>query len=225
MLIFRIAALFVAMVASLWALGCLCDQISPEPKAPESFYPTVGQVIHSDAEGFTSRIIKVEGDSAWLELTMSPHAPGPPPHIHTRFAEDFIVAKGRLSLLVGDEVKTLGPGEHFKVEPGVVHRPFNSTDEEVIIRGPMTPEYAIPRDFVLFLSQIYGFVDESPRHKQAPDILFQIALLGPRHDSWSPRPSIAIQRVQYALLRPIARLLGYHAYDARFVPRSVSQPN
>jgi mannose-6-phosphate isomerase-like protein (cupin superfamily) len=115
MLIFKIAALFIATVAFCWALGCLYDQVRPEPKAPDSFYPTVGQVIHSDAEGFTSRIVKVDGDYAWLELTMSPHAPGPPPHIHTRFAEDFIVAKGRLSLLVGSEVKTIGPGEHFRV--------------------------------------------------------------------------------------------------------------
>jgi len=57
----------------------------------------------------------------WLELTLAPHAPGPPPHVHT-FAEHFVVAKCTLSLRVGNEVKVFHAGEGFRVPSGVVHQ-------------------------------------------------------------------------------------------------------
>jgi mannose-6-phosphate isomerase-like protein (cupin superfamily) len=222
---FKVIAALVGFAALTWIAACIVDRMRPEPPAPESFYPAAGQVLHSRTEGFTSRVLKTDREHTWLELTMSPHAPGPPPHVHTTFAEDFIVAKGTLSLRVGDEVKVLHPGENFRVPPGVVHQPFNATDEEVVVSGPLTPEYALPRDFVLFLSQVYGFIDEAPEHAKPPAILFQKSLFEPLFDAWMPSPPIFVQRMQNALLRPIARLLGYRSYYARFAPKISTQPN
>jgi hypothetical protein len=54
----------------------------PEAAPPDSYYPTVGQVIRSRAEGFSSRIIKTDQKYTWLELTFGPHAPDPR-HIYT----------------------------------------------------------------------------------------------------------------------------------------------
>jgi hypothetical protein len=142
--------------------------------------------------------------------------------VHTTFAEDFVVAEGVLSLRVGTEIKVLHAGEEFRVPPGMVHQPFNATDEEVVVRGPLTPEYALPRDFVLFLSQVYGFIDESPGHRVPPAILFQMSIFAPRYDSWMASPSLAVQRAQNVLLRPIARLLGYRSYYTRFTPRGAA---
>jgi hypothetical protein len=132
--------------------------------------------------------------------------------------------KGSLSLSVGSQVKVLHPGEEFKVLPGVVHQPFNASDEEVIVRGPLTEEDAIPRDFVLFLSQIYGYVDESPSHKTLPAMLLQMSIFTPRYDSWLVSPPLAVQRVQFAILHPIARLLGYRCYYERFAPGVTAHP-
>ena len=216
---FRVVALFVGLLAVAWVVACIIDRARPEPQAPDALYPTVGQAIHSNSEGFTSRIIKVDGERIWVELTLAPHAAGPPPHVHRTFAEDFYVAKGNLSLRVGSELKVLHEGEAFRVPPGTVHRPFNQTDEEVVVRGPLTEEYALPRDFVLFLNQIYGFIDESPSHARPPAILFQMALFSPRYDAWKATPPLFVQRVQSAILHPIARLLGYRSYYARFTPR------
>ena len=47
------------------------------------------------------------------------------------------------------------------------------------MRGPLTAEYALPRNFVLFLSQVYGFVDESPEHAKPPAVVLQMTLFGP----------------------------------------------
>jgi mannose-6-phosphate isomerase-like protein (cupin superfamily) len=215
--ILQFAVSLFGVVAVVWTAGCLVDRLRPEPPPPDFLYPRVGQVIHSEAEGFTSRIIKTDKNDTWLELTLAPHAPGPPRHVHTRFAEDFIVAKGVLSLRVGGEIKQLRPGEHFLVQPGVVHQPFNATNEEVVVRGPLTPEYALPRDFVLFLCQIYGFIDESPVHARPPAILLQASIFAPRYDSWLADSPLLVQRVEFTLLRPLARLLGYRSYYPRFL--------
>jgi hypothetical protein len=87
------------------------------------------------------------------------------------------------------------------------------------VRGPLTPQYAIPRDFRLFLSQMCGFMDESPAHTKPPAIVLQMSTFAPRYDAWLAKLPLVLQRVQYAILRPIARVLGYRSYYARFVPQ------
>lgn len=213
----RAGLLLFGVLAACWLVLCVIGLARPEPKAPESYYPGVGQVFQSRAEGFTQKIIKEDSNYIWLEDTIAPHAPGPPEHVHTTFAETFAVVKGDLSLLVGGQVKVIHAGEEFTVPPGTPHRPYNATANEVIVRGPLTPKYAIPRDFGLFLSQMYGFMDESPAHARPPAILLQMSIFAPRYDAWLAKPPLVIQRGLYALLRPIARVLGYRSYYARFV--------
>ena len=114
--------------------------VFPEPDPPPSAYPTVRQVFHSQAEGFTQRVVKIDGEHIWSELTLHPHAPGPPTHVHTTFAERFIVAEGEVSLVVNGETKVLHAGEEFLVEPGVAHQPFNGSGMPAIVRGPLKME-------------------------------------------------------------------------------------
>jgi mannose-6-phosphate isomerase-like protein (cupin superfamily) len=218
MFTFEIAALVITFLTVAWLTAFIADRLRPEPPAPEFLYPSVGQVIQSRAEGFASQVIKTDDEYVWIETRLAPHAPGPPPHIHRKFAENFYVASGSLSVRLGDEIKTVHAGETFLVSPGVAHQPFNDTDEEVVLRGPLTAEYALPKDFLLFLTQIYGFVDESPAHAKPPAILLQMSLFSPRYDAWLTDPPVFVQRVQSMILRPIARMLGYRSYYNRYVP-------
>ena len=143
-----VVALVVLVVAPL------VDRIVfPEADLPPSAYPTVGQVFQSETEGFTQRVVRIDDEFIWSELILHPHAPGPPAHVHTTFAERFIVAEGEVSMQVDGETKVLRAGEEFLVEPGVAHRPFNATGTEAIVLGPLTPDYALPRDFGVFLTQ------------------------------------------------------------------------
>ncbi|MEV7172793.1 cupin domain-containing protein [Streptomyces sp. NPDC093224] len=48
-------------------------------------------------------------------------AAGAPVHFHTRATEFFHVTAGRLDVLVGDEIHTLGAGDFVAVPPGVKH--------------------------------------------------------------------------------------------------------
>ena len=193
--------------------------VFPEGNPPAWAYPVEGQVFHSQDEGFSQRIVKIDDDLVWSELTLHPYAPGPPAHIHTTFAERFIVAEGEVSLLVGGQTMVLRAGDEFLVEPGVAHKPFNATGAKAIVLGPETPAYGLPRDFAVFLTQAYGFFDESPANGGPLRALPQMSRFSPRYDSWLGGPPVPLQRGVYWVLGPIARVLGYRSYYERFAPR------
>ena len=209
----------VGAVAVLVVAPLLDRVVFPEPDPPSSAYPAVGQVFHSETEGFTQRVLRIDDVYIWSELILHPHAPGPPAHVHTTFAERFIVAEGEVSMVVDGETHVLRAGEEFLVEPGVAHQPFNATGTEAIVRGPLTPDYALPRDFAVFLTQAYGFFDESPANNRPPRALLQMSRFSPRYDSWLGGPPVFAQRATYWVLGPIARLMGYRSYYERYSPQ------
>ena len=209
----------IVAVVLLLVAPVLDRVVFPEADLPQMAYPMVGQVFRSDTEGLTQRVVKIDDEYIWSELTLHPHATGPPPHVHTTFAERFIVAEGEVSVLVNGETKVLRAGEEFLVEPGVIHQPFNATGTKAIVLGPLTPAYALPRDFGVFLTQAYGFFDESPANGRLPRALLQMSRFSPRYDSWLGGPPLFLQRATYWVLGPVARLMGYRSYYERYSPQ------
>ena len=53
-------------------------------------------------------------------------------HIHTKRNENYSVVKGMLSVELEDGIRKIGAGESINILPGVVHRLYNETDEDVI---------------------------------------------------------------------------------------------
>ena len=88
--------------------------------------------------------------------------------------------------------------------------------------GPLTPDYALPRDFGVFLTQAYGFFDESPANGRLPRSLLQMSRFSPRYDSWIGGPPVFLQRGLYWMISPIARGLGYRSYYERYSPQAQS---
>lgn len=213
----------VAIVVLLAVAGPLLDRVVfPEPEPGLEYVPQLGQVFHSASEGFTQRIVRREHGLIWLELTMDPHAPGPPPHVHVSFSERFRVERGIVSVRRGEEVIQLHPGDELLITPGIVHKPFNETDQIAVVSSPFTPEYALPERFGIFLSQAYGFFDARPENGQPPRALLQMSRFSPAYDSWLGGPPVTLQRAMYWFIGPIARLLGYHTYYAEYVPARVA---
>ena len=202
-------------------IGALFDKIIfPEAEPDSGFYPREGQVFVSKGEGFRQTILKREGGLVWLELVLEPYAPGPPEHIHTSIPENFIVAEGTLSLLVNGEKKLLRPGETLLVTPGTPHKPFNETGSRVVVKGPLTPEYAVPDWFTVFLTQAYGFFDESESNNQLPKALLQMSRFSPKYELWLASPPVPVQKVVFFVIGPTARLLGSRTHYEKYKPTS-----
>ena len=69
-------------------------------------------------------LITLRADTAPLTCntaTFDEGAAGAPAHFHTRATEFFYVTEGRLDVLVGEEIRTLGAGDFLAVPPGVTH--------------------------------------------------------------------------------------------------------
>jgi quercetin dioxygenase-like cupin family protein len=214
-LLLRILGLALAYVL----VGALLDRvIFPEAEPGPHYYPRQGQVFVSATEGFRQTVLKREGGLAWVELALESHAPGPPEHIHTSFTENFIVAEGTLSLLVNGEKKLLRAGESERVTPGTPHKPFNETDSRVVIRSPLTPEYAIPERFLVFLTQAYGFFDESESNGRPPKALLQMSRFSPEYDVWLASPPVSLQKAMFFIIGPTARLFGYRTQYEKYLP-------
>jgi quercetin dioxygenase-like cupin family protein len=209
----------IGFVLAYVFIGALLDKIIfPEAEPTPDYYPREGQVFVSRSEGFRQTVLKRENGFAWLELVLAPHAPGPPEHIHTSLPENFIVTEGTLSLLVNGEKKILRPGESFLVNPGTPHKPFNETDSPVVIRPPLTPEYALSEEFTFFLTQAYGFFDESESNRQPPKALLQMSRFSPKYELWLAGPPIFLQKAFFFAIGPTARLLGYRTFYEKYKP-------
>jgi mannose-6-phosphate isomerase-like protein (cupin superfamily) len=211
----------LAVVATYLIVGTLVDSvILPEAEPGPAFYPPPGYEFVSKSEGFRQKVLKRENGLFWLELELEPHAEGPPEHVHTSFAEHFAVAEGTLSILFQGQRRLLRAGETLLVPPGTPHKPFNETGSRVVVRGPMEPEYAMPELFSVFLTQAYGFFDESPSNNQPPAALLQMSRFAPKYDSWLAGTPIPVQKTLFFLIRPAARLLGYRTHYEKYMPKS-----
>jgi hypothetical protein len=57
-----------------------------------------GDVFESQVEGYRNLVQRLENNQVWLEITLAPHAKGPPEHLHLGFDEVFTVRQGRVRL-------------------------------------------------------------------------------------------------------------------------------
>jgi quercetin dioxygenase-like cupin family protein len=73
-----------------------------------------GVIIHRPTVAESLRILLGEADCdgamGVVEMALSPGASGPPLHLHPMHAEAFYVLAGELSVQIGEEVVTGGPG-------------------------------------------------------------------------------------------------------------------
>ena len=189
---------------------------SSQPNIDGYFQP--GDRLVSRFEGFDQTVLAVNGDWLHTRLEVAPNAAGPPEHFHEHFAETFTVKSGTLSILVDGEKKTLRAGETLTVPPMTRHKPFNETNEIVVVEGGDAS--AIPIQFAYILTQLYGFMDEYPNGPNVPAMLMQLSVYGDNADSWlADGPPLRVQKAIRVLLAPTARLLGYSNYYQQYGPK------
>ncbi len=162
----------------------------------------------SHVEGFYQEIKKVENGWAYCHMEMQAFAAGPPEHIHENFDEMFRVEKGTATMLVNGQKKILKAGESLLIPQGTPHKPFNETNEVVVLADPTGQHAAMPAGFAYGLALLYPAMDKIGDVK-SPKVLLQLAAQGNDFDTWSSDVPIPVQKVLRWLLGPTARLLGY----------------
>jgi mannose-6-phosphate isomerase-like protein (cupin superfamily) len=73
------------------------------------------------------------------ESLMQPGTQQAPLHVHSREDETFYVIEGRITAIVGDQTRDLGPGESVWLPRGVPHRIHTTGEEPVRVLMLLTP--------------------------------------------------------------------------------------
>jgi mannose-6-phosphate isomerase-like protein (cupin superfamily) len=140
-----------------------------------------------------------------------------PEHVHPIQDERFAVISGVAGFLVRGEKTVLGLGEVLDVPRGMRHTFWNEGPDELQVRMAFQPGTASTERFyeMFFRAGREGRVD---RHGM-PN-LFLIALLAPEFADHArlASPPWWVQRAVFALLRPVARLLGYQRRAEQLLP-------
>ena len=144
--------------------------VFPEYQPDISNYFKPGDEFYSKEEGLRQTVIKQENGKVYCRIEIEPQAEGPPVHIHTKFDEVFIGGDHPLNIIVGKEEKVLNPGVEMVIPKGTPHKPYNKSDSTVMLI--MTENAAFPEDFAVYLSQVYGFMDESTDNMKPPNVIF-----------------------------------------------------
>jgi mannose-6-phosphate isomerase-like protein (cupin superfamily) len=185
--------------------------LMPMKKIEYNTYFQRGDTFNSISEGFNQTVLSQNGEWLAIHLEVQPHAPGPPEHIHNDFDETFTVKEGVLSMLVNGQLKMIRPGESFFIPKGTPHKPFNETDQIVIVEDSGNGKN-LPARFAYFLKQFYPFVDKMGNNPNNFSILMQMSVYGDDMDTWIAGPPIGVQKVLRFVLAPTARLVGYKNY-------------
>jgi mannose-6-phosphate isomerase-like protein (cupin superfamily) len=96
------------------------------------------------AMGPASVVIKATGEETagtfYLgEAEIPPGFPGPPPHVHDKLHDMFLVIEGTLTMRLGEEDQEVEAGTFVCVPPGVVHTFSNPGDAPVRFLNFNTP--------------------------------------------------------------------------------------
>lgn len=70
-------------------------------------------------------------------------------HYHRESEEIYLVAAGRGRLRVGDEERDVGPGDCAVILPGVVHKLWNTGEEELAVVCSCSPAYSHEDTFLV----------------------------------------------------------------------------
>jgi quercetin dioxygenase-like cupin family protein len=107
------------------------------------------------------------GAYALGETIVPPGFPGPPPHFHREHHYAFYVLEGRLTVLVGDEVREEGAGAFVCIPPGVVHTFSNKSAAPVRFLNVSTPGGM--EDYLRELAAAIG--DGAPDPKRMAEVM------------------------------------------------------
>lgn len=170
-------------------------------------YFKLGQTYTSKAEGVTQKVIRLEGDKLYSQITLNPGCPGPPEHVHLSMDETATVTKGSLKYKLDGQTGMVSTGERVILLKGKYHTFSNPTDQEVVITCTEDDDYVSVK-FAYCLTRIYSIMDSSSRFKTL-HLLLQLSLLHKWFDNYIAGPPIRVQNIMRIGLQPYARVLGF----------------
>ena len=171
----------------------------------------VGDVIENPVFGdrVVFRRTTADTDGALLEFDLFARAgaKGPPEHVHPGAAEHFEVLSGTLRVRVAGIERDIRTGDALDIPAGTIHTWWNAGADEVQVRVRLSPAARMET----FLETVYALALSGRTDRNGVPSLLQLSVSAPSYFDTNHivRPPLAVQRVLFGLLAPLARRLGY----------------
>ncbi len=143
------------------------------------------------------------------EATYPPGAPEPPPHLHAWQDERMEILSGSPSARIAGAVRTLAPGDVLDIPAGTPHSMWNGATEPATTIWRTRPARFRRQLF----AKLYDLAAQSRTDAAGVPGLLQVAVLEAAYpgEIRLVRPPAIVQKLLFAVLAPLGRLLGYRA--------------
>jgi mannose-6-phosphate isomerase-like protein (cupin superfamily) len=161
------------------------------------------------------------GDLLVADLYVRPGGAVAGEHVHTRIEEWFTVREGRVGFRL-DGRETIAPrNQRLHVPVGVAHDWWNAGEEEAHV----VVEVAPGGRFEEMIKNLYGLAQDGKTDRKGIPHLLQAALFAREFDDVLrfTKPPRSVQKVLFAALAPVARLLGYRGSYTEYLERGPSE--
>ncbi|MBK8342588.1 MAG: cupin domain-containing protein [Bacteroidetes bacterium] len=192
------------IIGGILILPVIYNLLFPLKKPELNNYFKAGQTYTSTGEGITQKILRQEGNKVFCELTLAPHAAGPPEHMHEHMHETISVVSGTLNYKLNGKEEQVGAGGRINFPAGAYHKMWNTTNNEVVLRSEK-PEDFVPVEFVYSLDQLYPLMQSNGLTLK---MFAKICVLDELFDSVPAGPPPVFFRIIKKVVKPYARIFG-----------------
>lgn len=135
-------------------------------------------------------------------------------HIHPTVDERFTVLNGKIGYMRGNQRGILQPGDSADLPRGIPHDWWNAGDEEARVIVEMRPATRMEQ----MITTLFWLAREGKTNKEGAPNPLQMAVIAQEFADVVVflSPPRWIQRFLFAVLAPLARLLGYRALYPRY---------
>jgi quercetin dioxygenase-like cupin family protein len=196
-----------------WVVHCAVSASQGTRARRSSAVANVGDVIENLVSGqrliFRKTAQVTGGELLEVESIYTKPSPSRPPvHYHPRQEERFEVLSGKLHTLIGGEERTLREGKILVIPPCVPHGMWS---EEAGTRVKWQTRPALKTE--AFFETVWGLAKDGKVNDEGVPNLLRVALIAREYEEeyCLVSPPRAVQRVLFAALAPVGRLLGYPA--------------
>lgn len=141
-------------------------------------------------------------------------------HIHPTVDERFTVLAGKIGYMLGDKKGVLQAGESVDLPKGVAHDWWNGGDDEARVLVEMRPGTRMEQ----MITTLFSLAQEGKVNSKGVPNPLQMAVIAQEFADvvvfLNPPP--AVQRVVFAILAPLGRMMGYKAIYPHHLERPVA---
>jgi quercetin dioxygenase-like cupin family protein len=156
------------------------------------------------------------GELLVVDLYVSPGGRVAAEHVHPIIDEWFTVLSGKVGFRLNGRESVAQIGQRLHMAPGTVHDWWNAGEEEAHVVVEVRPGAR----FEEAISTTFGLARDGKTNAEGMPNLLQLALLSREFEDvlYFTRPPRAVQKVLFAVLAPVARLLGYRGDHPEYGP-------